>query len=159
MAKAKKYWLVKTEPESFSIADLAKCPNQTTCWDGVRNYQARNFLRDDMKLGDEVLFYHSNAEPPAVMGTCVVVREGYADHTAWDKKNHHYDPKASLENPIWQMVDLKLVETFTHPVTLPELREVKSLAEMELLRKGSRLSVQPVRASEFKTVVAMGRKK
>jgi len=92
------------------------------------------------------------------MGTCVVVREGYADHTAWDKKDHHYDPKASPENPIWQMVDLKLVETFEHPVTLPELRAVKSLAGMELLRKGSRLSVQPVRPNEFKAVVAMGRK-
>lgn len=159
MSKSKHYWLVKTEPESFSIADLARSPNQTTCWDGVRNYQARNFLRDAMKLGDEVLFYHSNAEPPAVMGTCVVVREAYPDHTAWDKKDHHYDSKASPDNPIWQMVDLKLVETFTHPVPLPELRAVKSLAKMELLRKGSRLSVQPVTASEFETVVALGRKR
>jgi predicted RNA-binding protein with PUA-like domain len=151
-----KYWLIKTEPESFSIADLAASPRQTTCWDGVRNYQARNTLRDDMQAGDEVLFYHSSAEPPAVVGTCKVVKAGYSDHTAWDAKSHHYDPKASPDNPIWQMVDVQLVEIFPRPVSLAELREVKSLAGMELLRKGSRLSVQPVKAAEFKTVVKLG---
>ncbi len=158
MPRAKRYWLVKTEPESFSIRDLAASPKQTTCWDGVRNYQARNFLRDDMKLGDEVLFYHSNANPPAVVGTCLVVREAYGDHTAWDKKDHHYDPKASPENPIWQMVDLRLTEIFPHAVSLSELRATKSLATMELLRKGSRLSVQSVRPGEYKMVLAIGRK-
>lgn len=154
-----KYWLIKTEPESFSIADLKASPKQTTFWDGVRNYQARNILRDDMQIGDEVLFYHSNAEPPAVVGTCKVVRAGYPDHTAWDPASHHFDPKTSPENPTWQMVDVKLVEIFPRPVTLPELREIKSLANMELLRKGSRLSVQPVKPNEFKTVVALGHEK
>jgi predicted RNA-binding protein with PUA-like domain len=158
MPRAKRYWLVKTEPQSFSIQDLAASANQTTCWDGVRNYQARNSLRDDMKLGDEVLFYHSSADPPAVVGACIVVREGYPDHTAWDKNGHHYDPQASPENPIWQMVDLRLSEIFPHPVPLAELGEVKSLALMELLRKGSRLSVQPVRPAEYKTILALGRK-
>ncbi len=154
---AKRYWLLKTEPESFSIDDLAASPGQTTCWDGVRNYQARNFLRDDMKLGEEVLFYHSSADPPAVVGTCTIVREGYADHTAWNKRGHHYDPKASPENPIWQMVDIKLIEKFDRAVALPELRAMPSLAGMELLRRGSRLSVQPVKAAEYKTIVALGR--
>src|SRR5215471_14772430 len=100
------YWLMKSEPESFSIQDLAVCPKQTTCWSGVRNYQARNFMRA-MIRGDRVLFYHSSADPPTVVGTAVVVREAYPDHTAWDKRDDHYDPKASPENPIWQMVDIR----------------------------------------------------
>ena len=154
-AKTRKYWLLKTEPESFSIQHLAKCPGQTTCWDGVRNYQARNFLRDEMKLGDRVLFYHSNADPPAIVGTAVVVREAYPDHTAWDKKHHHFDPKASPDNPMWQMVDIRLEKIFAQPIGLDVLREVPELKGMELLRKGSRLSVQPVRASEFETVLKL----
>ncbi|HND51333.1 MAG TPA: EVE domain-containing protein, partial [Pirellulaceae bacterium] len=140
-----KYWLVKTEPESFSIEDLAKAPQQTTCWEGVRNYQARNFMRDGMKLGDRVLFYHSNADPPAVMGVATVVREAYPDSFAWDKKSKYYDEKSTPENPVWLMVDLKLESVFPRPVSLDELRGVAALKEMELLRKGSRLSVQPVR--------------
>src|SRR5579863_5494192 len=101
MPQATRYWLFKSEPESFSIQDLAAAPRQTTCWDGVRNYQARNFLRDQIKQGDRVLFYHSNADPPSVVGTATVVREGYPDATAWQKKNHHFDPKSSSDNPIW----------------------------------------------------------
>jgi predicted RNA-binding protein with PUA-like domain len=155
MATTRQCWLVKTEPESFSIQDLKASPKQTTCWDGVRNYQARNTLRDQMKLGDRVLFYHSNAEPPAVVGTATVAREGYPDPTAWDKNDHHYDPKASPENPIWQMVDLKLGEIFPRALALDELRGVKGLEKMELLRKGSRLSVQPVRPEEFERIMRL----
>ena len=151
-------WLLKTEPTSFSIQDLAKSPRKTTCWDGVRNYQARNFMRDDMQEGDRVLFYHSNANPPAIVGTAVVVREAYPDHTAWDKNDHHYDPKASPENPIWQMVDIRLDTIFDEPLPLEELRKVSALKDMELLRKGSRLSVQPVKPKEFQAVLSLAEK-
>lgn len=153
-----RHWLLKTEPESFSIDDLAASPNRTTCWDGVRNYQARNFLRDDFRVGDRVLFYHSNASPPAVMGVAEVVGESYPDPTALDPRHHHYDPGATAENPRWVMVDVRLVEKFARPVSLDELRQQPSLARMELLRRGSRLSVQPVTAEEYAIVVGMGGK-
>lgn len=153
-----KYWLLKTEPESFSIQDLAAAPEQATCWDGVRNYQARNFMRDEMRVGDRVLFYHSNAQPPAIVGTARVVREAYPDATAWNPADHHYDPKASPENPIWQMVDIQLEDIFARPLGLDELRNVAALKNMELLRRGSRLSVQPVRKSEFDAVLKLSRK-
>jgi predicted RNA-binding protein with PUA-like domain len=155
MAKTREYWLVKTEPESYSIDDLAAEPKQITCWDGVRNYQARNFIRDGMSIGDRVLVYHSNAKPPAVVGVAKVVREAYPDHTAWDEKDHHYDPKSSADNPRWFMVDLQLEKIFPKQLSLGELREVAALKEMELLRKGSRLSVQPVRKREFETIVKL----
>jgi predicted RNA-binding protein with PUA-like domain len=148
-------WLVKSEPDCFSIHDLAAAPRQTTCWSGVRNFQARNFMRDDMALGDRVLFYHSGAEPPAIVGTAVVVREGYPDPTAWDPADDHYDPKASADNPIWQMVDIRLETIFDEPLALPLLRQVPGLKRMELLRKGSRLSVQPVTPAEFETVLGL----
>lgn len=150
-----RYWLFKSEPESFSIDDLARAPNRTTCWDGVRNYQARNYLRDQVKNGDRVLFYHSSVEPAAVVGTAVVVRESYPDNTAWDKKSDHYDPKASPDNPIWQMVDIRLAQVFARRVTLEELRQVKPLAGMELLKRGSRLSIQPVTQNQFETILKM----
>ena len=150
-----RFWLVKTEPDCFSIDDLSRQPNQTTYWDGVRNYQARNTLRDLMKLGDQVLIHHSNAEPPAVVGVAKVVREGYPDHTAWDEKSDHYDAGSTPENPRWFMVDLQLVRIFPRPLPLDELRLQKALAEMELLRKGSRLSVQPVRSAEFKAITKL----
>jgi predicted RNA-binding protein with PUA-like domain len=156
---AKKYWLMKTEPTTYSIQDLAAEKKQTTYWDGVRNYQARNMMRDDIKLGDEVLIYHSNADPPTVAGTAAIVREGYPDHTSWDPKDKHFDPKSTQEAPRWFMVDIQLLEIFPRPISLPELREVKSLKEMELLRKGSRLSVQPVRKKEFDAIVKLARKK
>jgi len=148
-------WLLKNEPECFSIQDLARTPNQTTCWDGVRNYQARNFLRDSIKHGDRVFYYHSNAEPSAIVGTAVVVRDGYPDHTAWDPKNDHFDPAASPENPTWQMVDIQLEQIFARPLPLDELREIKELAGMELLRRGSRLSVQPVSAAHFAVILRL----
>ncbi len=155
----KKYWLLKSEPTSFSIHDLAASPKQTTCWSGVRNYQARNFMRDEMRVGDEVLFYHSSTSPAAIVGTAVVVREGYPDHTAWDPNDHHFDPKASPEQPIWQMVDIKLQEIFDEPLPLDELRPIAALREMELLRRGSRLSVQPVKKNEFDAVLKLARRK
>ncbi len=150
------YWLVKTEPECFSIQHLAACPKGTTSWSGVRNYQARNFIRDGMKLGDRVLFYHSSADPPAVAGTAVVVREAYPDPTALDRRDQHYDPKATSDNPIWVTVDIQLERIFPTPVPIGALRGVVALRDLELLRKGSRLSIQPVTAREFEIVEDMG---
>jgi predicted RNA-binding protein with PUA-like domain len=150
------FWLVKTEPDAFSFDDLVASPNKTTCWDGVRNYQARNFMRDGMKKGDLVLFYHSSADPTAVMGVARVAREAYPDHTAFDPKDSHFDPKPKREAPTWMMVDLQAVERFTHPVALAELRGVKGLEKMALLQRGSRLSVQPVTAREFEIVRKLG---
>ena len=153
----KRYWLVKSEPDCFSIQDLAAAPRQTTCWSGVRNFQARNFMRDQMQLGDRVLYYHSSAEPPAVAGIAEVVREAYPDHTAWDEHDDHYDPKASPDNPIWQMVDIRLDSIFAEPLALAELREIPELKQMELLRRGSRLSVQPVAKSEFEAILKLAK--
>ncbi|HWB01101.1 MAG TPA: EVE domain-containing protein [Pirellulales bacterium] len=155
----RRYWLLKTEPSSFSIDDLAAAPKRTTCWSGVRNYQARNFMRDDMRVGDGVLFYHSNADPAAIVGTAKVVREAYADSTAWDPKDDHFDPKASPENPLWQMIDIQLDEIFAAPLALDFLRTVAELENMELLRRGSRLSVQPVTADEFRVVLKLAHKR
>jgi predicted RNA-binding protein with PUA-like domain len=154
---ANSYWLVKSEPNAFSIQDLAKSARQTTCWDGVRNYQARNFMRDAMRPGDEVLFYHSNADPPAIVGTATVASKAYADHTAWDPSDPHYDEKASPDNPIWQMVDIRLQEIFDKPLSLEQLRAMPGLEKMELLRKGSRLSVQPVRKNEYDLIIQLAR--
>ena len=154
VSSAERCWLVKSEPDSFSIHDLASSPRQTICWDGVRNYQARNFLRA-MQIGDRVLFYHSSAEPPAVAGTAVVVGEAYPDSTAWDPRQDHYDPKSRPDEPIWFMVDLRLEEIFAEPLGLDRLREVRELAGMELLRKGSRLSVQPVTPAQFEKVLEL----
>ena len=153
----RRYWLVKSEPEAFSWDDLEASAGRTTCWDGVRNFQARNFMRDAMRQGDLVLFYHSNAEPPAAMGVCEVVREAYPDHTAFDGADAHFDPKSRREEPTWMMVDLRARERFARPVTLPRLREEPALAGMELLKRGSRLSVQPVEAVHWEVVVRMGR--
>lgn len=151
------HWLIKSEPTSFSIHDLAKSPEQTTFWEGVRNYQARNFLRA-MKVGDRAIFYHSNAEPPAAVGTVSIVRAAYPDPTAWDKKSKYFDAKASPENPVWAMVDVRLVEVFKRPVTIEELRGTTSLAGMEILKRGSRLSVTPVTAAEFRTIEKLARR-
>ena len=144
-------WLIKSEPGTFSIQDLAKAPKQTTSWEGVRNYQARNFLRA-MKRGDLAIYYHSNAEPPAAVGIARIVREAYPDPTAWDPESEYHDLKASPDNPLWSMVDVQLVEIFPREIPLEELRGVTALAGMELLRRGSRLSVTPVTAAEFRTI-------
>lgn len=153
------FWLMKTEPETYSINDLANEKNKTTHWDGVRNYQARNFMRDDMKIGDEVLIYHSNANPPAVAGRAKIVKESYPDFTAWDKNDKHFDPKSTADNPRWFMVDIKLIEIFKEPIGLPDLREIKALEGMVLLQKGSRLSVQPVRKKEYDAIIKKAAKK
>ena len=158
MARATRYWLLKTEPTSYSIQDLAAEPTQSTHWDGVRNYQARNTLRDDMKLGDRVLVYHSNANPPGVAGVAVVTQEGYPDFTSWDPDDKHYDPKSTQANPRWFMVDIRLESVFDELIGLPDLRECAALKEMELLRKGSRLSVQPVRKKEFAAILKLAGK-
>ena len=152
------HWLIKSEPDVFSIRDLAKAKRQTTHWEGVRNYQARNFLRA-MQLGDLALYYHSNATPSAVAGIVEIVRIAYPDPTAWDPKSDYHDPKASPENPIWAMVDVKLVEIFPREIPLDELSAVKALAGMELLRRGSRLSVQPVTAAQFRAIESLGKKR
>ena len=155
-APARRHWLVKSEPNVFSFADLAASPNGTTCWDGVRNYQARNFMRDDMQRGDLVFFYHSSTDPAAIVGVAEVVRDAYPDHSAFDEDDPHFDPKSRPGAPTWMMVDLRAVEPLARPVTLSDLRGVKGLEKMALLQKGSRLSVQPVTAKEWEIVYAMG---
>ncbi len=151
----KKYWLVKSEASEFSIDDLQKSKNKTTHWDGVRNYQARNFIRDEMKLGDLVLFYHSNSDPNAIVGFCEVVKEGYPDFTAFDSNDKHFDPKGKKENPTWIMVDLKLVKIFPKPLTLSEIKNIPKLSEMRLVQRGNRLSVMPVEKREFEEILKM----
>jgi len=151
---ARQYWLVKSEPETFSFDDLLAAPGQTTHWDGVRNFAARNHLRA-MKKGDRVLFYHSSAKPTAVVGVAEVAREAYPDPTALDKKDPHFDPKSKADDPTWFMVDIKGVEALKRPVTLDEIKKVKALANMALIRLG-RLSVQPVTPEEFEIVTRLG---
>ena len=154
---AKKYWLVKSEPNVFSIEDLKKSKEQTTCWDGVRNYQARNFLRDGMKKGDYVLFYYSSTDPNSVVGICEVVKEGYADNTQFDPENKHFFPSADPQNPIWYMVDIKFVKEFKTPVSLQEIKNNPKLINMRLIQRGNRLSVMPVEKAEFDEIVNMGK--
>lgn len=156
-SKREQYWLVKTEPEVFSVQDWAGIPNRTTCWDGVRNYQARNFLRDSMQLGDRVLVYHSNAQPCAIVGVASVASGPYPDHTAFDSNDPHYDPKSDPAKPTWTMVDLRLEQVLERPLTLEELKGVDALAEMELLRRGSRLSVQPVTEAQWKVIAKLAK--
>ncbi len=147
---------MKSEPGVYSIDDLSR--DKKTYWDGVRNYQARNFMRDTMKTGDLVLFYHSNAEPPGVAGIAKICRAGYPDFTAWDKRDIHFDPKSKKDKPQWFMVDVEFVEKFAHFVTLEELKTSAALNGMMVTRQGSRLSVQPVDKKHFETVKNMGRK-
>jgi predicted RNA-binding protein with PUA-like domain len=157
MPSQRHYWLLKSEPDCFSYDDLLASPHKTTSWSGVRNYQARNFLRDDMKKGDGVLFAYSSADPSGIVGTAEVVREGYPDITAWDSKDDHFDPKSSKGNPIWYVVDIQAKEKFANFLSLKDLRRVRALESMELLRRGSRLSVQPVTEREWKIICDMGR--
>lgn len=152
-----RYWLIKSEPEVFSIDDLAKSKNQTTYWDGVRNYQARNFIRDDMKIGDRLIFYHSNSEPPCAAGICEVVKEAYPDYTAFDPEDPHYDPKSKKDSPAWMMVDIKFVSKFHHFVSMAELRANKKFLKIQLLQRGNRLSVIPVTKDEFDEIVKLGK--
>jgi len=150
----RRYWLVKSEPETFSFDDLLASPNRTTHWDGVRNYAARNHLRE-MKKGDQVLFYHSSSKPAAIVGTAEVVREAYPDHTAFDPKDPHFDPKSKADVPAWFMVDIKGLKPLSIPVTLEQVKKTKSLQKMALVRLG-RLSVQPVTEDEWETVMKLG---
>lgn len=152
-----KYWLFKSEPEQFSIDDLRESPEGTAHWDGIRNYQARNLIRDEIRQGDRVLFYHSNAKPPGVAGTARVVREAYPDHTAWDPTSEYYDKRSKRDDPTWFMVDVQFEEKFDTPLTLPELKEIEGLADMMVIRKGMRLSIQPVTRKEFDTVLRHAR--
>ena len=152
---ARRYWLFKSEPSAYSFDDLVA--DGVSEWDGIRNYQARNLLRDEVQEGDGVLFYHSNAKPMAVVGTATVVRGGYPDHTAWDPGSEHPDPKSTPEKPLWFMVDIKAEQRFAHPVTMEQLRRTPGLEQMTLLRQG-RLSVQPVAAEEWESVLDMGSK-
>ena len=153
---ARRYWLLKSDPETFGLVDLKKSPKKTTMWDGVRNYQARNHLRDDFRVGDGVLFYHSQIQPPAVVATAEVVRSGYPDPTQFDRRSPSFDPKARKDEPRWFAVDFRLDREFTRPVALTEMRGVRGLEKMILLRKGSRLSVQPVTAGEWRIVNRLG---
>jgi predicted RNA-binding protein with PUA-like domain len=150
--RSRQYWLVKSEPETFSFDDLLASPRRTTGWDGVRNYQARNFLRDGMKKGDGVLFYHSSTDPTAIVGTAEVVREGYPDPTAFDPRDPHYDPKSRKDAPSWFMVDIRARDRLPEPLTLAQLRDIAGLEKMVLLQKGSRLSVQPVTPREWELI-------
>ena len=154
MTHRRRYWLVKSEPGVFSIDALARAPRQTTGWDGVRNYQARNFMRE-MAVGDLVLFYHSNADPPAAVGTAEVVRTAYPDDTQFDPRSDHYDAAATADRPRWDMVDLKYREKFPVSLALDRLRQEQKLKDMVLLQKGSRLSVQPVTASEWAVIMKL----
>ena len=152
----KRYWLFKSEPTAYSFDDLMNDPDGWAEWDGVRNYQARNMMRDDMKVGDSILFYHSNAKPMAVVGIASVVGEGYADCHALDPDDKHYDPKATPEKPIWSMVDIKGERPLARPVTLAEIKENPKLKDMLLIRKGMRLSIQPITKEEFIEGVSQG---
>src|SRR5687768_924075 len=151
----RRYWLVKSEPDTFSFDDLHAAKDRTTHWDGVRNFAARNFMRDGMKAGDQVLFYHSSTNPQAIVGVAEVVREAYPDHTAFDRTHHGYDEGSDPNDPTWVMVDLRAVKPFARPVTLPEIKARRDLATMVLLRIG-RLSVTPVTTDEWKVITEMG---
>ncbi len=147
------YWLMKSEPDVFGIDDLASRPNQTEPWDGVRNYQARNMLRDQMAVGDGVLFYHSNCTEPGIVGVARVVRAGYPDHTAWDPESHYFDPKSSPDNPRWFMVDVRFERKFATTLPLAHLKTLAALADLPLVRKGNRLSVMPVGEREWDSIL------
>ena len=149
------YWLFKTEPGCFSFDDLKNRPDMTEPWDGVRNFQARNFLRDTIKTGDRVLFYHSNIPEPAVVGLAEVVREGYPDSTALDPEGEHFDPKATPGNPIWYMVNVRYLAPLPKQVTLEAIKGNQLLADMPLVKR-SRLSIQPVTPEEWQLILAMG---
>ena len=150
-----RYWLMKSEPAMFSIDDLKK--KGRAPWDGVRNFQARNYMRDGMKVNDLILFYHSTVIPPGVAGLARVSRGSHPDHTSWDPKNAHFDPRSSRENPLWFMVEVEFVAKFPHFILLEELKGNPRLEGMVVLKRGSRLSVQPVERKHFDEILKMGR--
>ena len=150
------YWLMKSEPDTFSFQDLKDRPNQREPWDGVRNYQARNFMRDAMSVGDGVLFYHSNTKPPGIVGLAEVSSQAYPDPTAFDKQSKYYDEKSDPNNPRWFLVDVAYKKDFKHQVSLEAMKAMPELAEMKVLQKGNRLSITPVSEQEFKAICAAG---
>lgn len=150
------YWLMKTEPDVFGIDDLIECPKQTEPWDGIRNYQARNFMRDDMQIGDEVFFYHSNATPPGIVGIARIASEAYPDPTQFDPDSKYYDPKSDPDNPRWLLVDVQFVRKFDHIISLAELKDnAEKLPDFRLLARGNRLSIMPVEKRHWDSVLKM----
>lgn len=148
------YWLFKTEPDAFSVDDLAAKPQQTEHWDGIRNYQARNFMRDQIKLGDQVFIYHSSCKDVGIVGLAEVVKEGYVDHTQFDPEAKYYDPKSSSDNPRWYMVDIQLKQKFLHLLPLKQIKQMSGVSDIGLVKKGHRLSVMPVNEVEFNLLKA-----
>lgn len=153
------YWLFKTEPQAFSIEDLALRPDQTEPWDGIRNYQVRNLLRDQVQTGDQLFIYHSSCPEPGIVGTARVIRGAYPDHTQFDPESHYYDPKSRRENPRWLMVDVQLTDVFADIVSLKQIKANPALEQMMLVRKGNRLSIQPVTSEHWKILLAMAKRR
>ncbi len=154
---SKRYWLMKTEPDTFSFDDLIACPDRTDGWDGIRNYQARNFMRDEFKKGDQVFIYHSNTDLPSIVGIAEVVREAYPDNTALDPKEKYYDPKSAAKGESrWVQVDVKAKKRLKKPMSLKEIREIPQLSTMALVKKGMRLSIQPVSKDEWSELIKLG---
>ena len=149
------YWLMKSEPDVFGVDDLMKAAGKTDTWDGVRNYQARNMMRDEMKKGDLVFFYHSNCKEPGIAGIMKIVREGYPDHTAFDPNEKYYDPKSDPDNPRWYMVDVKHVRKLKRVITLTELKAHAQLSDLPLVRRGNRLSIMPVTKKHWDFILAL----
>jgi predicted RNA-binding protein with PUA-like domain len=150
-----RYWLMKSEPNAFSIDDLERRPGQTEPWDGVRNYQARNMMRDEMKIGDRVLFYHSNCEVPGIVGLAEIVREAYPDPTAFDPGHKHYDPRSRPDHPAWLMVDVRLVRKLRRTIALAELKDRPELDGFALIRRGNRLSIMPVSEAQREFILSL----
>lgn len=148
-----RYWLMKSEPSTFGIDDLKK--KRVEPWDGVRNYQARNFMRDDMRIGDKILFYHSNTTPPGVVGVAEVASKPYPDATAWDPKSPYYDNRSTPENPVWMLVDVKFVKKLPRLVSLDEIKTMKNTQDMLLIKKGQRLSIQPIDKKHYEAILAI----
>jgi predicted RNA-binding protein with PUA-like domain len=149
------YWLMKSEPNVYGIDDLKQMPKRTDHWDGVRNYQARNMMRDQMKKGDLVFFYHSNCPEPGIVGIAEIAREAYPDFTAWDPESKYYDPKSTPDNPRWYMVNVRFKRKFKRTITLAELKNQPGLAAMPLVQRGSRLSVMPVTSEQWELILAL----
>lgn len=149
------YWLMKSEPDEFGIDDLKNRPNQIEPWDGVRNYQARNMLRDAMQVGDQVFFYHSSCQAPGIVGVMEIARAGYPDDKAFDPHDKHFDPKSNADKPTWFRVDVKFVEQFTRTISLSALKQHSALNDLALVRRGNRLSIMPVSSEQWALIMAM----
>lgn len=150
-----RHWLMKSEPDTFGLDHLAKMPKRTTMWDGVRNYQARNMMRDDMRRGDAVFFYHSNCDEPGIVAVCEIVREAYPDPSAANPQSPYHDPKSDPANPRWVVVDVQLKRRLKRTITLAEMKAAPELANMALVRRGNRLSVMPVTPTEWTFILSL----